>query len=465
MASPLHVVMLPWSAFGHMIPFHQLAIALAEAGVHVSFVSTPRNIQRFPKLPPHLSSLISFVQFPLPTLGDEHQLPEGAEATVDIPAEKIQYLKVAYDLLQHPFRQFVAESLPDWIIIEFSAYWAAEIAREHQIPIIHFSVFSAATRTFGGTPEYLVGEGQRRLRPSPESLTSPPEWVTFPSPVAFHNYEAIGFHASFFGQNASGITDAERVAKTLSACQALAIRSCNEYEGEYLDLLQKTVQKPVIPVGLLPPEIKDTEGDWSEISKWLNEQEPRSVVFVGFGSECKLSKDQVYEIAYGLELSDLPFLWALRKPSWAATDLDPLPPGFSHRTSKKGTVLMAWAPQLQILAHTSIGGSLFHGGWGSIVETLQFGHCLVVLPFILDQGLNARLLVNKGLAVEVERQKDGSFTREDIASSLRLAMASPEGEPLRVRAREAAAVFGNHKLHRDHYINCFVQHLQSGARK
>ena len=59
-----------------------------------------------------------------------------------------------------------------------------------------------------------------------------------------------------------------------------------------------------------------------------------------------------------------------------------------------------------------------------MIETLQFGHCLVVLPFIIDQGLNARLLVEKGLVVEIEKGEDGSFRREDMAKSLRLAMVS-----------------------------------------
>lgn len=40
----------------------------------------------------------------------------------------------------------------------------------------------------------------------------------------------------------------------------------------------------------------------------------KSAVFVGFGSECKLRKD--FEIAYGLEVSELLFLRAPRKPSW-----------------------------------------------------------------------------------------------------------------------------------------------------
>jgi hypothetical protein len=33
--------------------------------------------------------------------------------------------------------------------------------------------------------------------------------------------------------------------------------------------------------------------------EWLDQQAAKSVVFVGFGSECKLSKEQVFEIAYG----------------------------------------------------------------------------------------------------------------------------------------------------------------------
>ena len=109
-----------------------------------------------------------------------------------------------------------------------------------------------------------------------------------------------------------------------------------------------------------------------------------------------MSQDQVHEIAFGLELSELPFLWALRKPNWAIEDAEALPSGFSDGTSGRGVVCMGWAPQMEILARPSIGGSLLHSGWGSVIETLQFGHCPIVLPFVIDQGLNARLLVEKG---------------------------------------------------------------------
>lgn len=84
----LHVVMQPWLAFGHIMPFFQLSVALAKAGVHVSLVSTPKNVQRLPKFPADVSGLIDLVVLPLPAI-DRDLLPEDAEATVDVPFYKI----------------------------------------------------------------------------------------------------------------------------------------------------------------------------------------------------------------------------------------------------------------------------------------------------------------------------------------------------------------------------------------
>ncbi|GMH00492.1 hypothetical protein Nepgr_002331 [Nepenthes gracilis] len=467
MAKDLHAVILPWFAFGHMIPCLQLSIALAKAGVHVSYVAAPRNIQRLPRIPPSIASLVRYVELPLPAVDG---LPDGAEATVDLPFEKIQYLKVAYDLLKHPFKHIIVNQSPDWIITDWIASWTVDVARECSVPLLLFSVYSAATICFLGPPKYLVGEGQKKGRATPESLTKPPQWVDFPSSVALRGHEAVGFHAGFYGENASGTTDAERVAKLFQGVQAVSTRSCVELEGSYIDLLQKITNRPVIPAGLLPPEqeeeIESSDGrKWGGVFKWLHEQNPKSVVFVVFGSEYKLTRDQVHEIAYGLELSQLPFLWALRKPDWVIEDSDPLPSGFRDRTRGKGMVCLEWAPQQEILAHPSVGGSLFHSGWGSIIETLQYEHSLVVLPFINDQGLNARLIVEKGLAIEVERREDGSFSRDDIAKALTRAMVEEEGERLRARVAEAVAIFRDGKLHQDHYIGGLVEYLKKGTKR
>ncbi|WCJ22732.1 UDP-Glycosyltransferase superfamily protein [Euphorbia peplus] len=470
----IHVVMLPWSALGHLIPFFQLSIALAKQGLRISFISTPKNIERLPKIPPNLQHLFKFVDIPLPTLQDhDHEpLPVGAEATVDLPGSKIEYLKLAYDLLKHPVKTFIADQKPSWIIIDMIPHWISEITEENQVQVVHFSVFSASSYLFLAHPQCMLAgsEAQRRLRPSWESLTSKPEWIDFDSALAYRKNDAIDVFSWIYAMNASGVTDADRVYNVLSSCRAMVVRSCPEVEGEYLNTWRKVLEKPVIPAGLLPPEkpspaaevVGETKDDsWSQLFKWLDQQNPKSVVYVGFGSEFKLTKDQIFEIAYGLELSGLPFLWALRKPDWSNDNFDSLPSGFTERTSRRGIVSFGWAPQMEILGHVSIGGSLFHSGWGSIIEMLQFGHCLVLLPFIIDQPLNAKFLVEKGLGVEVERnEEDGSFTRDGISKALRLAMVSREGEMLRARASEAAEIFGNRKLHQD-YIAKLVEFLKT----
>lgn len=466
----IHVVLLPPPAFGHMIPFYQLGVALAKAGVYVSYISTPKNIQRLPQPPKHLSPMINFVSIPLPVL-DSNPLPQGVEASVDVPMDhQVQYLTKAFDLLQKPLEKFVVEHSPDWLIIDFITPWAADVGQDCGVPVLGFSPFSAASMLFFGPPEYLTGDGQKRVRSSLESLTSPPDWVTFPSLVAYRCFEAAGTLTRIFGEDATGMSPATRIAKTINVCQAVALRTSRELGGEYLTLYAKLIGKPVIPAGLLPPEKpkeRQIEDDsWIETFKWLDQQEPKSVVFVGFGSECKLSREQVYEIAYGLEESEIPFLWVLRKPNWANDVVDALPPGFFERNfdDRKQKVCIGWAPQMEILAHPSIAGSLFHAGWGSAIEALQFGHYLVVLPFVVDQGLNARFLVEKGLAIEVERGEDGSFRRSDIATAVRQAMVGKEGEGMRARSRDVAAVVGNRELH-DGYIAKFVEYLKNGDGK
>lgn len=444
----LRVVIIPFPAFGHMIPHFHLSIALAKKDVQVFFVSTPRNIQRLPQIPQELSSLFKFVEIPFPDLHKEF-LPKGVEATMDtLNVYQSYYLLVSHDLLQQPVKKFIVDEKPDYIITDMVP-WTIDIARECHIPLLFFSIVSSAAMVFYGPPEYMVGEGQKKAHVSPESFVAPPEWIQFPSTIAFREFEASLIHQWFYRRIGSFDSIAERMGKVLEACQAVITRSCLELEGNYLVAQEKMMRKPVIPIGLLPRHNGEIV-DGSCINngfKWLDEQRTKSVLFVGFGSECKLTRLQVHEIAYGLELSGLPFFWTLRNLDWAHDDLNAaLPLGFAERTTSQGLICTGWTPQVEILAHPSIGGALFHAGWGSVIEILQFGHCLVVLPVIFDQPLNAKLLVEKHLALEVEVNKDGSFNREYIADSLQKAMLSEEGQKLRDCAKEAASIVGDLKL-------------------
>ncbi|KAG5001596.1 hypothetical protein JHK87_022668 [Glycine soja] len=112
--------MFPWLAFGHLIPSLELAKLIAQKGHHISFVSTPRNIECLPKLSPNLASFIKFVKLALPKVDN---LLENVEATIDVPYDVVQYLKKAYDDLEEPLTCFLKSSKVDWHFYDLILFW------------------------------------------------------------------------------------------------------------------------------------------------------------------------------------------------------------------------------------------------------------------------------------------------------------------------------------------------------
>jgi hypothetical protein len=84
-STELNMVLFPWLAFGHMIPYLELAKRLAARGHAVTFLSTPRNVARLPPMPADLSPHVRLVALPAPVVDG---LPEGAESTADVPPER-----------------------------------------------------------------------------------------------------------------------------------------------------------------------------------------------------------------------------------------------------------------------------------------------------------------------------------------------------------------------------------------
>lgn len=269
---------------------------------------------------------------------------------------------------------------------------------------------------------------------------------------------------SFTG-NESGVTDIYRIGASIEGCDLLAVRSCLEFEPEWLKLLQDLHRKTVLPVGQLPPTahnggITENDESWLVTKKWLDKQEKGSVVYVAFGSEAKPSQNELTEIALGLELSGLPFYWVLRKQRGPTdTELIDLPNGFEERTKGRGVVCTSWAPQLKILSHDSVGGFLTHSGWSSVVEAVVLERALILLTFLADQGLNARVLEEKKMGYCIPRNElDGLFTSDSVAESLRLVMVEEGGKVYKDKVKEVSGLFGD-RDRQDKYVDNLLGHL------
>lgn len=89
----------------------------------------------------------------------------------------------------------------------------------------------------------------------------------------------------------------------------------------------------------------------AECLQWLDSQNSSSVLYVSFGSQNTISRDQMIDLANGLELSNTPFVWVIRpplgfdmrgefRPEW-------LPENFEDRVvkeKKQGLLVKTWAP-------------------------------------------------------------------------------------------------------------------------
>ncbi|XAR58157.1 Soyasaponin III rhamnosyltransferase [Bertholletia excelsa] len=357
-------MMFPWLAFGHMIPDLELAKLIARKGHHISYVSTPWNIDRLPELPPDLSPLITFIKLPLPRHAN---LPQGAKSTTDG--------------LQQPFAQLLRSSSPDWVFFDFAPYWVPSIAGELGIPTAFFLIFNASFLAFLGPVPVLMGtEGYGT---KPEDFTVPPSWIPFKSTLRYLPFEIARVFNDGMAGDDENVADTYRIGAAVKGCDMVLLKSCSEFEAEWFKLLEELHRKPVIPTGLLPATADDGSdgGDgWRKIKEWLDKQGKGSVVYIAFGSEAELSQDELTEIAMGLELSGLPFFWVLRKPSRLGNDVKQieLPDGFEERTKGRGLVWTSWALQPKILSHDLVGGFLTHGGWGSLVEGIQYERALIL---------------------------------------------------------------------------------------
>ncbi|KAK8339545.1 hypothetical protein V6Z11_A08G041500 [Gossypium hirsutum] len=167
--------------------------------------------------------------------------------------------------------------------------------------------------------------------------------------------------------------------------------------------------------------------------KWLDIQPVGSVLFVSFGSSGTLSRNQVSELAMGLEMSKQRFLWVITTPNDTIAnatyinvdtqkDDDPfmfLPKGFVERTKERSLVVGSWVPQARVLNHGSTGGFLTHCGWNQFLK------------------MNALMLSEDAkVALRPKPNKNGLICRDEIAKIVKCLMGSEEGKSVRNRMLE-----------------------------
>jgi len=216
----------------------------------------------------------------------------------------------------------------------------------------------------------------------------------------------------------------------------------NTFDNLEHDVLEafSSILPPVYSIGPLHLLIKDVTNKeldsigsnlWKEepeCLEWLNSKEPKSVVYVNFGSITVMTSEQMIEFAWGLANSKMPFLWVIR-PDLVAGENAVLPLEFLEETKNRG-LLSSWCPQEEVLSHSSIGGFLTHNGWNSTLESVSGGVPMICWPFFAEQQTNCRFCCNEwGIGLEIE-----DATRDKIEILVKELMEGERGKEMKEKA-------------------------------
>ncbi|KAM3309314.1 hypothetical protein P3S67_011058 [Capsicum chacoense] len=218
---------------------------------------------------PNLASFLKFVKLFLPQV---EKLPENVEATIDVPYEQVKYLKIAQDGLKESMAKFLKDVNPYFIFFDFSSFWLPSIASKFNTPTAYFSIFIAAVLGFFGPLPGLNNDYEPRM--TLEEYTVSPKWVPFETTVGLKLFEVSRiFEASMKGDE-DNVSNIFHMSKIFEHCDFLLVRSCSEFEPEWLKVVKDIHPKLFFPVGQLPTtqyEEDDTKTNkWREMKLWID---------------------------------------------------------------------------------------------------------------------------------------------------------------------------------------------------
>ncbi|KAL3838246.1 hypothetical protein ACJIZ3_022837 [Penstemon smallii] len=409
------ILLFPWLAHGHISPFLQLSKKLSQQNFQIYICSTPINLNSIKnKIPQKYNLKIHLLELNLPS---SQELPPHYHTTNGLPLHLNPKLRKALKMSKPNLSNILKSLKPDMLIYDIVQPWAAKLALEQNIPSVLFITSGAFMFS------YFCHLGRR---PGSE----------FPFPgmklTDFELSMALEILASV--KNEEKDPDDEIIQRKDGI---VLMNTSREIEGKFIDYVSELINWNIVPTGVMIQEPSICEENDDEVLKWLAEKDEFSTVYVSFGSEYFLKKEDIQEIAYGLELSNVDFIWVIRSPKGEEIEVaEVLPEGFLERVGEKGKILEKWAPQAKILSHGSVGGFLSHCGWNSLMESIDFRVPIIGMPMQLDQPLCAKLVVELGVGVDVVRDEKGKFGREEISRMVKDVVFEGRGDVLRKKIGE-----------------------------
>ncbi|KAM7469851.1 hypothetical protein LguiA_008034 [Lonicera macranthoides] len=436
----LHIFFFPMMAQGHMIPILEMAkLFSSTTTVKSTIITTPLNAHTFSTSIRSSQLDLQILEFPSAAAG----LPEGVENVNHCTSdEMVIRFFLATTLLQEPLERLLGELRPDCLVADMFFPWATHAASRFGIPRLVFHGI--------GFFAICASESMRMYKPFKEVESDSEPFVL---PNLPHEIKLLRTQIAQDERDETKDDFTELLNQVKNSdleSYGVIVNSFLELEPDYVNHYRNVLKRKawhIGPLSLCNKDIEDEEVrgkksaiDEHECLKWLDSQKLNSVIYVCFGSVVNISAAQLYEIAMGLEASDQPFIWVVRRSKNGDENMW-LPDGFEERTKGQGLIIRGWAPQVLILNHRAVGGFFTHCGWNSTLEGVCAGVPMVTRPVFADQFYNEKLVTEVlriGVSVgakELNRVSCETIRREVVENSVKRLMVEEEGEEMRRRAK------------------------------
>ncbi|KAJ1685323.1 hypothetical protein LUZ63_016713 [Rhynchospora breviuscula] len=427
-----HFIIVPLPAQGHLIPMTDMGYLLAES---VPIIERAKE----------LNISFEFVELSFPN--EMFGLPPGCESLDHITDTGLfrAFFDAIYSL-NEPLETFIdsLERTPDCMITDMCNAWTAPVARKFGIPRVIFhgpSCFYIST-------DYNLAHHKvyDRVINENECVTVP----DFPIELQVTKAQTPGF------LNSPRFADFRKksLEEELRA-EGVVINTFLELERPFIENYERLIGKKVWTVGPFclynkDDEMKVSRGNKDAIDQmnrvltWLDQRDAASVLYISFGSIVYVNPLQLMEIGRGLEASNKPFIWVMKKREITPVVEKWLAEGFEERTKDRGLIIVGWAPQVVIFPHPAVGGFMTHCGWNSLLEAISTGLPMITWPRIADQFVNENLVVDVlriGISLGVKVPNYGTedvimVKSEEIRKAVDVLMDGIEADERRQRSKD-----------------------------
>ncbi|KAL2488030.1 Glycosyltransferase [Forsythia ovata] len=162
-------------------------------------------------------------------------------------------------------------------------------------------------------------------------------------------------------------------------------------------------------------------------------------MYVSFGSYAHTSRHEILEIANGLLLSGVNFIWVLRPDIVSSDDSGFLSVGFEESVKGRGRIL-SWCCQIVVISHPVIRGFLTYCGWNSILESIWCTVPLLCYSLLTDQFTNRKLVVDD-LKVGINLCDDKkSVNREEVSENINHLMKAKASSEIREQVKKVKKI-------------------------